>query len=166
MKLAIGLGSSLGDRRVTLELAWRRLASMPGMQFLRGSRWYHSPPLVGGTARNPFLNGVVLFECGIPLEDVLARCQALEQAFGRRRARYWGDRTLDLDLLLADGVVRDAPRLVLPHPAILSRPFVWRPLREVWPDAKDPRTGQPFPPGDHPSSTWASGVVANEPSGA
>jgi 2-amino-4-hydroxy-6-hydroxymethyldihydropteridine diphosphokinase len=106
----------------------------------------------GGTARNPFLNAVALFVCTTSIEAVLARCQALEARAGRRRNRYWGDRPLDLDLLLAERHVRTDPDLSLPHPGIRARPFVLGPLLEVWPDAVDPRDGTgfratPTPPG-------------------
>jgi 2-amino-4-hydroxy-6-hydroxymethyldihydropteridine diphosphokinase len=111
------------------------------------------------------LNGVVLFACTAPLDEVLSRCQALEREAGRRRARHWGDRPLDLDLLVAEGITQDAPRLILPHPAIRARPFVWRPLLEVWPDVVDPRTGIRFaadlPVESPPTGAWARGVVAN-----
>ena len=90
------------------------------------------------------MNGVALFRCTAPLDDVLERCQALEARAGRRRSRHWGDRPLDLDLLLAEGLVRDDARLVLPHPGIRARPFVLGPLLEVWPDAVDPRDGRRY----------------------
>lgn len=162
MRVAIGLGASLGDRRGRLELTLRQLAAHPGLTFRRGSRWYKSPPLAGGSARNWFLNGVALYEVEIPLDELLTACRALEAAAGRRRTHHWGDRPLDLDLLLAEGLVRDDPSLTLPHPAIGDRAFVLGPLLEVWPDAIDPRDGGryrdlPFPAGPRP---WPVGVVA------
>ncbi len=168
MKIAIGLGASLGDRRRRLELTLRQLGATPGLRYLRGSRWYVSPPLAGGSARNWFLNGVGLFTCDLPLRDVLARCRQLEDSAGRRRARHWGDRTLDLDVLVAEGLRSDEPDLLVPHPAIARRPFVLLPLLEVWPDALDARTGLPYrdvppPPGPKP---WPVGVVAARPPAA
>lgn len=163
LRLAIGLGSSLGDRRARLELTLRQLDAHPGLRLIRGSRWYRSPPLAGGTARNWFLNGVGLFEVDAPLDEVLALCQRLEGLAGRRRAHRWGDRPLDLDLLVAEGITRDDPLLVVPHPAIAQRAFVLRPLLEVWPDAVDGRTHlayrhAPAPAGPRP---WPVGVVAS-----
>jgi 2-amino-4-hydroxy-6-hydroxymethyldihydropteridine diphosphokinase len=143
-RLAIGLGSSLGDRSRALSLAVRALAAAPGMQLLRISRFVRTPPLRGGHARNWFLNGVALFRVEVDPHEVLARCVQLEQRAGRRRAVYWGDRSLDLDLLLAEGLVLHTPALQLPHPALARRPFVLGPLLEVWPDAVDPRSGLPY----------------------
>jgi 2-amino-4-hydroxy-6-hydroxymethyldihydropteridine diphosphokinase len=155
VKAAIGLGSSLGPRRATLERAVQRLAATPGIRVLRVSRWWRTPPMRGGTARGWFLNGVVQVETSLSPDQLLDRCVALEVAAGRRRARHWGDRTLDLDLLHVEGVTADGPRLVLPHPGIACRPFVRLPLREAWSDARDPRTGQrwadaPTAPGPQP----------------
>lgn len=144
MRIAIGLGSSLGDRRRTLETTVLRLATRRGLTLLRTSSWVRTPPLRGGTARNWFLNGVALFESSIEPLVLLDLCVALEEAAGRRRAHHWGDRTLDLDLLLAGDRVIDTERLKVPHPAIARRPFVLGPLLEVWPDARDPVTGRPF----------------------
>lgn len=140
--VAIGLGCSLGDRRGRLEGVVRALGGAVGVRVLRVSRWYRTPPMRGGTARGWFLNGVALVSTTWTPHVLLDRCRALEAQAGRRRARYWGDRPLDLDILLVDGVVSDRPELVLPHPGIAVRPFVWRPLLEVWPEAVDPRTGR------------------------
>lgn len=136
-RVAIGLGASLGDRRAALEFAVRRLGAT-GMRFVRASRWYASPPLAGGSARNAFLNGVAVYDTDLDVLAVLARCQELERAAGRRRARHWGDRPLDLDVLLYGDLVRADAILTVPHPAITARPFVLWPLLDAWPDAIDP----------------------------
>jgi len=155
IRVALGLGSSLGDRRLQVERAVAMLAARTGARGMRVSRWYRTPPMRGGTARGWFLNGVAAFDTDLDPLEVLEVCVALERGFGRRRARYWGDRTLDLDVLLAGDRIVDHPRLQLPHPAIAHRAFVLLPLREAWPDAVDPRTGSryaalPVPPGPAP----------------
>lgn len=163
LRIAIGLGSSLGDRRGTLERTLRELDATVGLTLLRVSRWYRTPPMRGGSARGWFLNGVALYECALKPGEVLARCRELEERAGRRRARFWGDRTLDLDVLVVEGVRSDDPELTLPHPGIPNRPFVLLPLAEAWPDAIDARTGQryrdlPVPSGPRPVPV---GVVAS-----
>lgn len=155
-RLAVGLGSSLGDRERHLALAVASLATLPGTRLLRTSPLVRTPPMRGGTARNWFLNAVALFVTILPPTVILDRCVQLEQQAGRRRARFWMDRPLDLDLLVAEGIVLDTPRLVLPHPGVASRPFVLGPLLAVWPDATDPRSGArwadaPPPPGPRPA---------------
>ena len=139
----------------------RKLYAHPALRLMKLSRWYRSPPLKGGEARGWFLNGVALFESDLDPESLLDQCRLIEERAGRRRARYWGDRTLDLDLLLVEGCVSDDPLLTLPHPAIALRPFVLFPLLEVWPDAHDDRLGMPMadlapPPRPWP---WMAGVA-------
>jgi len=166
VKVALGLGTSLAlqdrhavgplaARAARLERALRQLDATPGLRLLRVSPWVSTPPLRGGAARGVFLNGVALFDAHLDPHQILARCVQLEADAGRRRGRRWGDRTLDLDVLLVEGVVSDDARLVLPHPAIGDRPFVLGPLLAVWPDAIDPRDGTPWserpqPPGPRP----------------
>lgn len=142
----MALGSSIGDRRATLERTVRRLDRAPGTRVLRVSRWWRTPPMRGGTARGWFLNGVAVLETELSPLALLDLCIALEAGAVRRRARYWGDRTLDLDVLLHTGAApgASAPRLVLPHPGIRHRPFVLRPLLEAWPGAVDPASGRPW----------------------
>lgn len=156
MRVAIGLGSSMGDRRACLGRAVSRLACTPGSTLIAVSRWYASPPMVGGSARGWFLNGVALLDSALPPEAWLVRCRALEAAAGRRRAQHWGDRTLDLDLLVVEGATRASVDLTLPHPGIASRPFVYRPLTEVWPDALPSLSTLPAdPPGIVPVGVFA-----------
>lgn len=144
MKAAIALGSSLGDRRGHVDLALRRLGARADVDVLRISRLYRTPPLRGGTARGWFLNAAALLDASLEPADLMAVCIGLEVAAGRRRGRHWGDRTLDIDLLLLGDRVISTPELTLPHPAIARRAFVLRPLLEVWPDAADPRSGRPW----------------------
>jgi len=122
-----------------LELTVQKLGAHPGLRTLAVSRWYRTPPMRGGTALGWFANGVALFDCALSLDDLLATTRALEEASGRRRSRHWGDRTLDLDVLLAAGARREDSSLTVPHPGIAQRSFVLYPLLEVWPDAVDER---------------------------
>ncbi len=50
------------------------------------------------------------------------------------RLRRWGERTLDLDILLYDHVVCQTERLTLPHYDMTNREFVIVPLFEIAPD--------------------------------
>ena len=152
-RVAIGLGGSLGDAAATLRLALHALAAEPALSGLRASRLYATPP-AGGVATGRFLNAVVVARCALSPVALLARLRALEVRLGRRSARRWADRVLDLDLLLVEGEVLESPQLVLPHPRMHARDFVLIPLREVWPDAVDPRDGARY--ADLPA---ASGVL-------
>ena len=95
----------------------------------------------GGTAHGWFLNAVGLFQSDLSPQELLRVCIDIEDRARRRRARRWSDRTLDLDLLIVEGRQVQSPDLQLPHPGIVERDFVLRPLLEVWPDAIHPETG-------------------------
>lgn len=74
-------------------------------------------------------------------EAVLSLLQQIEQELGRRREHRWGQRTIDLDLLLYDDVVLHAPSLQLPHPRMAWRRFVLEPAAEVAGAMIHPETG-------------------------
>ena len=103
----------------------------------------HFAPLqVSGAYANPavgfvgedFVNLVVGFETGLPLEAVIERLHEAEAACGRARdAPKWGPRSMDLDLLLFGDAVRMQPGLTLPRPDLLRRPYMLGPAAEIAP---------------------------------
>jgi 2-amino-4-hydroxy-6-hydroxymethyldihydropteridine diphosphokinase len=62
---------------------------------------------------------------------LLAALLQIEQSAGRIRRRHWGERTLDLDILLYGAEVIDQPDLQVPHPRLSERAFVLKPLLEI-----------------------------------
>ena len=106
---------------------------------LAASRLYETAPQ--DLADQPaFLNQVLCLETGLEPLDLLHACQAVELADGRTREVRFGPRTLDLDILLFQGVETDDPELTLPHPRMLQRAFVLVPLsRGVGLRARDAR---------------------------
>jgi 2-amino-4-hydroxy-6-hydroxymethyldihydropteridine diphosphokinase len=78
--------------------------------------------------------------------SLLREVQAVEALFGRDRARErrWGERTLDIDILLFGGECIAEPDLVIPHPRLKERAFALAPLLDLAPDAREPGTGIPY----------------------
>ncbi len=136
----VGLGASLGDRAATLEAAVRLLDVWPGVRVLRASRVYWSAP-AGGVAGAAFLNAAVRVETTLAPEALAEALRAIERRLGRRPARRWADRALDLDLLWISGRSVQTPALTVPHARLRERAFALIPLVEVAPEARDPRTG-------------------------
>src|SRR4029078_5775756 len=91
---------------------------------------YRSLP-VGVTDQPPFLNAVAALDTELGPDALLAVLLAVEAPHGRVRDVRWGPRTLDLALVCFGGVVRDDPRLTLPHPRAHEREFVLRPLCDL-----------------------------------
>jgi 2-amino-4-hydroxy-6-hydroxymethyldihydropteridine diphosphokinase len=89
-----------------------------------------------------FLNAAVVLEADHEPPALDAWLHALEDAHGRdRNAPRFGDRTLDLDLVLYDDRIVDGPgHLRVPRDE-LRHAFVLRPLAGIAPDAVEPRSG-------------------------
>jgi 7,8-dihydro-6-hydroxymethylpterin-pyrophosphokinase len=66
----------------------------------------------------------------------------LEDAHGRVRTQRWGDRTLDLDVIVYGELQQDDPELTLPHPRAHERDFVLRPWLTADPQAVLPGRGR------------------------
>lgn len=143
--MVVALGSNLGDRRATIDAASAAIAADPDHQFVARSPLYESPP-AGGPAQGDYLNCAVLIVTALPARTILDRTLAIEARLGRTRpdAVRWGPRTIDLDVLWIEGETCAEPGLEIPHPRLFERPFALRPLLDVAPDARDPRTGEPL----------------------
>lgn len=123
----IGLGSNLGDSRQILTEAVEKLATLGAV---RVSRLYQSPPM-GPQDQPHYLNAVAQLDTVLAPLDLLDQLQHLEQEAGRVRLRRWGERTLDLDLLLYGDQQIQHERLTVPHVGILQRDFVLIPLLDL-----------------------------------
>ena len=92
-------------------------------------------------AEPAYLNAVALVETLLPAAKVLRNLHWMEREFGRVRDRPNAPRTLDLDLIGYDGLVSQAPPLVVPHPRAHERRFVMGPLAEIAPEWRHPALG-------------------------
>ena len=94
-----------------------------------------------GPAQRRFANAALVMETELDPEALLAALQRTEREFGRKRWRRWGDRVLDLDIVLwSEGVYR-SPSLLIPHPQYTRRSFVLAPASAIIGDWRDPVTG-------------------------
>ncbi len=126
----IGLGSNLNDPVAQIRAALLALAALPQCRLVASSSLYRSAP-VGPQDQPDFINAVALLETELAPEHLLDQLQAQEQQQGRVRKRHWGERTLDLDLLLYGDRVLSTDRLVVPHKELPLRSFVVIPLLEI-----------------------------------
>jgi 2-amino-4-hydroxy-6-hydroxymethyldihydropteridine diphosphokinase len=128
----VGFGANLGDPASTLQAAAAELGRRAGT-VTAGSHIYRTRP-IGLTDQPDFQNAVARLSTTLAPDALLDELLGLEARFGRVREVRFGPRTLDLDLLWYEGVVRDDERLTLPHPRAHEREFVLRPLAELDPD--------------------------------
>ena len=126
----IGLGSNLGDSKVILTEAVHKLASLGDV---KTSKLYQSPPM-GPQDQPNYLNAVVQLSTNLAPLALLDELQRFEQESGRVRLRHWGERTLDLDLLIYAEEKIQNERLTVPHVGMMERDFVLIPLLDLDPD--------------------------------
>ena len=126
----IGLGSNLGDSKVILTEAVHKLASLGDVKI---SKLYQSPPM-GPQDQPNYLNAVVQLSTDLAPLALLDELQRFEQESGRVRLRHWGERTLDLDLLIYAEEKIQHERLTVPHVGVMERDFVLIPLLDLDPN--------------------------------
>ena len=63
--------------------------------------------------------------------ELLRLLLKIELEMGRVRVRRWGERNIDLDLLLYEDACVVSEELTLPHPDMQNRDFVLLPLAEI-----------------------------------
>ena len=139
-RVAIALGSNLGDRRSHLDFAVSRLAH--AFANLRVSSYHDTEPVDVPGPQPRFLNAAAVGETSASPRDVLDTLMAIERERGRERPFQNAARTLDLDIILFGNVVLNEKALTIPHPRFRERLFVLDPLAEVAADLLDPVTGQ------------------------
>lgn len=130
----LSLGSNMGDRLENLRSAVSMLSDVDGLSVERVSGVYRSEP-VGVKDQREFLNAVIMVETELEPLALLRSVLEIEKRCGRKRDLRWGPRTLDIDILLFDGMEIDLPELSIPHPMMITRRFVLEPLVEIAPDA-------------------------------
>ncbi|MDR3265572.1 MAG: 2-amino-4-hydroxy-6-hydroxymethyldihydropteridine diphosphokinase [Synergistaceae bacterium] len=138
--VALGLGSNLGNRLLNLKNALLSL-ERAGLTVTRASDVFETPPWV--VRDQPyFLNACALLECDLSPRDLLELLKEIEARLGRTTTRRWGERIIDLDILLMDSLVHYEPDLRIPHPEMHRRGFVLIPLARILPDQPHPLTGR------------------------
>jgi len=134
----VSIGSNI-DRENNIRGAIHALRARYGALIL--SRVYESK--AEGFSGDNFYNLVAAFDTSKTIEQIKANLRRIEAQFGRERSgNRHGPRTLDLDLLLYDDVVRHDGTVNLPHPDIGRYAFVLGPLAEIAPQRQHPETGQ------------------------
>jgi 2-amino-4-hydroxy-6-hydroxymethyldihydropteridine diphosphokinase len=94
-----------------------------------------------GAAQRRFANGALVLSSELTPTALLAALKHTERAFGRRPGQRWGDRVLDLDIILWSGGVWRSADLKIPHPAFTQRRFVLDPACTIAADWRDPFSG-------------------------
>jgi 2-amino-4-hydroxy-6-hydroxymethyldihydropteridine diphosphokinase len=148
VKVYLGLGSNLGDSRQIVLSAIKALEEV--LADIRRASLYETKPLYV-TDQGCFINTVVegfytpvkASSSTAGARELLSRLHEIEGRFGRDRSkeRRWGERLLDIDILLFGDLTVNEIELTIPHQRLKERRFALEPLIELSPDVAEPGTG-------------------------
>ena len=142
-RAVIAMGANLGNRAETIAAAIERLGATEGIHVVAVSDLVETIAIRpdGPSDTHPnYLNGVAIVDTTLSAAGLLAVLHAIEDDHGRTRTERWGDRTLDLDLIVFGDLIEDG-NLVIPHPRAHERSFVLGPWLSLDPDASIPGRG-------------------------
>ena len=145
MRVYLGLGSNLGDRREHLSRAIDELEA-DGTIVARVSPVVESPALLPDSAPSewnlPYLN--LVLECTVRCtpERLRARIDEIQRTFGRHGTSRWSPRPIDIDILLWGRERIETERLTIPHRDLTRRSFVLAPLAALAPRLTVPGRGE------------------------
>ena len=125
----VALGSNLGDREENLRNALKHLEAN-AVRVVKVSTFIETEPY-GVTDQPGFVNAVCQVETQLEPLELLRLLLNIELEMGRVRLRRWGERNIDLDLLLYEDACMVSEELTLPHPDMQNRDFVLLPLAEI-----------------------------------
>ena len=134
MKAILGLGGNIGDSLGNIRAALHAIANLCGTRLLRVSRYYLTEAVEVNEPQPPYINCAAEIETRLSPNALLGACLGIESALGRTRPGYKSPRTVDIDLLLYEGICLTTDELTLPHPGILRRAFVLVPLCDLYPN--------------------------------
>ncbi len=136
----IGLGSNIEQPYLQIKNAIVALTNLPDTEVLADSGYYKSKPM-GPEDQPDYVNAVVEIETALDANELLKSCQLIEQQQGRIKRCHWGERSIDLDILLYVDQQVLTEDLTLPHPGICQRDFVYMPLLKLNPEVEIPGKG-------------------------
>jgi 2-amino-4-hydroxy-6-hydroxymethyldihydropteridine diphosphokinase len=143
--ILVALGANLPGLDGALPIDTCRAAAadmrqIAGLRFVAASCWYRSPS-IPRSEQPDYCNGIMRLQGDVDPAWLLAQLHAIENKYGRQRSVPNAARTLDLDLIDVNGLVRAGPDPILPHPRAHLRAFVLRPVQDVAPNWRHPQLG-------------------------
>lgn len=127
----IALGSNLNNPLEQIKQAVETLKTF-AINF-EVSPFYGSKP-VGPQDQPDYVNAVAKFDTELSPIELLDKLQSIENEQGRVRVRRWGERTLDLDIILYGDKQIQTERLNVPHVEMKNREFVIVPMFDLNPN--------------------------------
>lgn len=139
--ILLSLGSNVGDSVSILRTAIRMMEAVNVFDGVHASSMYSSEPW-GNTDQQDFVNCCVRAAYQGNPNTLMELIQIIEQACGKKAVVKWGEREIDIDIILCGQEIVDVPDLSIPHPHFRDRKFVLQPACEIVPNILDPVTGK------------------------
>ncbi len=139
-RVFLSLGSNIGDRAATISQAVSLLSMSQKIKIVKTSSFYETEPWAN-KEQGWFVNAAVALDTDFSAMELLQYCQNIELELGRIRKKdeKWGERTIDIDILMYDDkIISNGPTLNIPHPLMHLRAFVLVPMLEVKADLVHP----------------------------
>jgi 2-amino-4-hydroxy-6-hydroxymethyldihydropteridine diphosphokinase len=130
------LGTNLGDRKKNLSIARNAIEVSVGK--IRKTSSIYQTAAWGKTDQPDFLNQALEVQTCLSPEEVLAEILKIEYTMGRARDQHWGERIIDIDILLFEKQMISSMALKIPHPQLAGRRFALEPLAEIAGDVTHP----------------------------
>lgn len=128
----LSIGSNLGDTKAYLDSVSDAINQNEYITELAKSDYIVTKPY-GVTNQPDFLNAALKVETIYTPVELLEFCHKLEHNANRVKKRHWGERTLDVDIVLYGNEIIYTDDLKIPHPEMHLREFVLKPLVQIDP---------------------------------
>ena len=128
--IILALGTNIEPREQYLKDALRKIVDN-NLKIILESSIYETPAW-GGVADQNFLNMCIEVETELEAYELLDTIQKIELELGRVSKEHWGNRTIDIDIIIFNDLIFNDERLIVPHKYIHDRNFVLAPLVEMY----------------------------------
>ena len=138
VEVLLAFGANLGDREGQIRAAQHDIAHAPGITEFTASPLRETIALTpsGPDQDAPrYLNGVASALTTLTPHELLRLLHTVENRHGRVRDERWGDRTLDIDIIVYGGKAIHDDLLTVPHSRAHERDFVLSPWHDLDPNA-------------------------------
>lgn len=135
-RVYLSLGSNEGNRTEWLSLCLQMLKQDCGNVIAKSN--IYETAAWGLPDQPDFLNMAVCVETPLNEMELLSKIRFIEETLKRQRIVKWGQRTLDIDILLFNNELINNSELHIPHPYLQERRFVLVPLNEIAADLVHP----------------------------
>lgn len=123
----LAVGGNLGDRKQNIIDAVAAIDDTKGIKVRGVSPMVESYAVTAAgvdESKPNYINAVLKIDTKLKPKKLLKEVRRIESELGRVRIERWGSRTMDIDIVTYEDVVRATKKLELPHPRAYQRAFV------------------------------------------